>query len=259
MRLGRLRIRLFDCRSFVVWLVTLMVAATCLGQFHDDFVDVPTARFGSEDRCSFSSGSLERNSIVVVILGAAQDGGFPQAGCQKKCCRRVWEKPELRQFVSSIAVVDTGARQRWLFDCTPDFRDQLQLLDSKYPVNDKVGLTGIFLTHAHMGHYTGLMHLGREAIGAKQVPVYAMPRMGQFLTKNGPWSQLVKLKNIQLHGLKADQVVKLSSRIRVTPIQVPHRDEFSETVGYKMKPITNLCCIYQILINGRVGTVLSKK
>ncbi|MCB0316049.1 MAG: pyrroloquinoline quinone biosynthesis protein PqqB, partial [Calditrichaeota bacterium] len=58
--------------------------------------------------------------------------------------------------------------------------------------------TGIFLTHAHIGHYSGLTQLGREVIGAGGVPVYAMPRMETFLRSNGPWDQLVSLQNISL-------------------------------------------------------------
>ena len=91
---------------------------------------------------------------------------------------------------------------------------------------------GIFLTHAHIGHYTGLMYLGREVMGSQDVPVYAMPRMKSFLMNNGPWSQLVNLNNIEIRDLQNRQAVQLNKRLRVTPIQVPHRDEFSETVGY---------------------------
>lgn len=96
-------------------------------------------------------------------------------------------------------------------------------------------MAGIFLTHAHIGHYTGLMHLGREAMGTKSVPVYAMPRMGDFLGKNGPWSQLVALNNIELRNLQPDSSVTLNDRLRVKPMLVPHRDEFSETVGFQVE------------------------
>ena len=95
-------------------------------------------------------------------------------------------------------------------------------------------LAGIFLTHAHVGHYTGLMHLGHEIMGAKGVPVYSMPRMRTFLSENGPWSQLVDFKNIALQNLSADSTIQLNERLAVTPFRVPHRDEFSETVGYKI-------------------------
>ena len=61
------------------------------------------------------------------------------------------------------------------------------------------------MTHAHIGHYTGLMYFGREAIGASRIPVFAMPRMETFLTENAPWSQLVSLKNIELRKMKNEE------------------------------------------------------
>ena len=94
--------------------------------------------------------------------------------------------------------------------------------------------TGIFLTHAHIGHYSGLTQLGREVIGAGGVPVYAMPRMETFLRSNGPWDQLVSLQNISLRQLHADSTIRLNERLAITPFPVPHRDEYSETVGFRI-------------------------
>lgn len=165
----------------------------------------------------------------VNVLGIAQDGGFPQANCQKECCKAVFEQKNARKFVSCIAVVDPISKQNWLFDATPDFTQQLHLLNNPEPKN-----LGIFLTHAHIGHYTGLMYLGREAMGASQVKVYAMPKMKSFIEKNGPWSQLVALQNINIQPIKEDSIIVLNERISVQAFSVPHRDEFSETVGYKI-------------------------
>lgn len=94
-------------------------------------------------------------------------------------------------------------------------------------------IDGILLTHAHIGHYLGLAQLGREVMGAKNVRVYAMPRMREFLEKNGPWDQLVKLGNISLHAMQGE--FALNERISVTALRVPHRDEYSETVGFIVK------------------------
>lgn len=168
----------------------------------------------------------------VLVLGTAQDAGFPQAGCNKDCCRLAWETPSQKRFATSLAIVDPATNERWLLDCTPDFREQLRLLQTKTRATDAPLLDGIFLTHAHIGHYSGLVHLGREVIGADSVKVYAMPRMKQFLTTNGPWEQLVTLNNISICPLAANTAVRLNSRISVTPLLVPHRDEYSETVGF---------------------------
>jgi pyrroloquinoline quinone biosynthesis protein B len=168
----------------------------------------------------------------VVVLGVAQDGGYPQAGCQKECCRAVWADESRRRSVACIAVVDPVSKEKWLFDATPDFTEQLHRLNQT--TGNQNPLTGIFLTHAHMGHYTGLMHLGREVMGADRLPVFAMPKMRAFLEGNGPWSQLVYLHNIALQPIEANQPIALNKRISVVPFRVPHRDEFSETVGYQI-------------------------
>lgn len=173
-------------------------------------------------------------SPYIYVLGVAQDAGYPQINCEKECCQHVYNQPDNTRYVSSIALVDPDSKEEWIFDATPDFSAQVKLLNNQ--TNRKGDLPeGVFLTHAHMGHYTGLMYLGREAMGANRVPVYGMPRMKTYLETNGPWSQLVALDNIVLKELSNMKSVQLNERISVTPIQVPHRDEFSETVGYLIK------------------------
>ena len=179
----------------------------------------------------FTSFQPAEKDPFIIILGIAQDAGYPQIGCDKECCKKYWDKKIAKQKVSCLALFDPSTNQKWIFDATPDLTEQLHDADKSQQVN----LSGIFLTHAHIGHYAGLMYLGREALNAKEIPVYAMPRMYDYLKTNGPWSQLVSLKNIELQKLKADSAIKLTDKIYVTPILVPHRDEFSETVGYSIK------------------------
>ena len=180
----------------------------------------------------FSACSQKVNqSPYVIVLGIAQDGGVPHASCSKSCCINRWDKPEKKVMVTSLGIVDPNTNETWMIDATPDFPKQFELLTQ----NNQEKLKGIFLTHAHMGHYTGLMHLGREVMGAKSIPVYAMPRMKKYLSSNGPWSQLVILDNIVLNKLKNGKKVKLNKRMSITPFLVPHRDEYSETVGYKIQ------------------------
>lgn len=41
-------------------------------------------------------------------------------------------------------------------------------------------------------------------------------------------------QNIQLHRLRADSSISLTENLSITPFRVPHRDEFSETVGFRI-------------------------
>ncbi len=173
-------------------------------------------------------------SPYVVVLGIGQDAGVPQMGCDSPFCKQAWSDDRLRQTVSSIALVDPDTKSRWIIDATPDLPEQFEFLKqiTGARTND---ITGIFLTHAHIGHYTGLMYLGRESMNTKDVKVYAMPRMKQMLEQNAPWSQLIGLKNISLQPLADKSEVRLNDRLTVEPFLVPHRDEFSETVGYRIR------------------------
>jgi pyrroloquinoline quinone biosynthesis protein B len=171
-------------------------------------------------------------SQYVTVLGIAQDGGYPQAGCTAEHCQRHWRGEEKKRQVVSIGLTNQASGQNWLFEATPDFTAQLQQLQT---ASGLTNLSGIFLTHAHIGHYAGLLQLGREAMGAQGMPVYVMPKMKKFLETNAPWSQLVSLGNIKLILMEEDKPIQLASNLRVTPLKVPHRDEFSETVGFRIE------------------------
>jgi|TARA_B110000483_G_scaffold241205_1_gene323639 pyrroloquinoline quinone biosynthesis protein B len=181
----------------------------------------------------FSSTLVAQADPYIFILGVAQDAGFPQSSCFAPHCMPGWKDKMLRRGATSLAVIDPTAKSKVLFEATPQLPSQLYDLHNEAP-DGEYSLDGVFLTHAHIGHYAGLMFFGHEAQGASEIPVYAMPRMAEFIRDNGPWSQLVTLKNIELKDLKNQQGNKFPNLI-VTPFLVPHRDEFSETVGYRIE------------------------
>jgi pyrroloquinoline quinone biosynthesis protein B len=172
----------------------------------------------------------------LVALGTAQDGGFPHAACGCTRCAAARLDPAQARAVASLGLILPGG-QRYLLDATPDIRPQIHALAvaaGQTPDGgvDRQPLAGIFLTHAHMGHYTGLAFLGFEAIHTQGVPVHCTPRMAGFLRGNGPWSQLVELGNIEIRELPPGVAVDLGAGVSVRALQVPHRDEYSDTVGF---------------------------
>jgi pyrroloquinoline quinone biosynthesis protein B len=188
--------------------------------------------------CSESSktdAQTELSQQFITILGIAQDAGYPQANCEKENCQLFWNGVEQKRHVVSLGLTDQSTGQNWIFEATPDFPHQLHQLKK---ASDSNQLSGIFLTHSHIGHYTGLMYLGHESMGASEIPVYAMPKMKSYLEENGPWSQLVKMDNINIRKLVADSTIHLNKNLSVTPFLVPHRDEYSETVGYRIESST---------------------
>ncbi len=207
------------------------------------FIGVVLTGCGQTQLRASEPDAVQTTEPFVMVLGVAQDAGYPQAACRRDCCAAAWADPGLKRLVSSMAIVDPQSGKRWLIDATPDFREQLHALDAVTHQSghatsrsiSKSDLTGVFLTHAHIGHYTGLTQLGREVIGDPKTPVFAMPRMADFLTNNGPWNLLVEAGHIEIMPIADGQTIRLNDDLTITPMLVPHRDEFSETVGYRIE------------------------
>lgn len=166
------------------------------------------------------------STYSLKVLGVVQDGGLPHLGSNKLCCENI----EQKRYVTSIMLINNENKESYLFDASPDINEQLNFMGDGIKKN----LKGIFLTHAHIGHYTGLMYFGREALNSKSINVFAMPRMKKFLEQNGPWSQLISLQNISITEINNNSKLSIDPNVIIQPIEVPHRAEFSETVGYKI-------------------------
>jgi pyrroloquinoline quinone biosynthesis protein B len=173
------------------------------------------------------------DEVRAVVLGIAQDGGVPHIGCTQAVCMEARRDPARRERVAALGLID--GERRYLIDATPDVASQIESLNAgREGVDRRRPVDGILLTHAHIGHYAGLMFLGREALGADAVPVYATPRMARFLRANAPWSELVTRKHIALSEITPGEEFALG-RLRAIAIPVPHRDELSDTVGYRVR------------------------
>ena len=175
----------------------------------------------------------------VVVLGIAQDGGMPQTGCDCSQCSAARKNPALARHVASLAIDFPKTDHVYLVDATPDLPAQIARIHTfrAHPEGkvDRAPVDGVLLTHAHMGHYLGLAHFGFESLNTKEIPVWASPRMAAYLKANGPWSQLVKLGNIALREFEPGQPFDLEEGVSVKPLQVPHRDEFSDTMAFLIR------------------------
>ena len=156
--------------------------------------------------------------LQLVVLGSGQDGGTPQVGSAA---------PTTSRTASSIAVLADDVRL--LFDASPDLRSQFQLL----PTVDRSGLLvdAVFITHCHMGHYTGLAQFGREAANTNQIPLYGSPSVIEVLETNEPWASLFRRGNLRAHPM--DDVVHLG-RLSIRRIPVPHRAELSDASAFSI-------------------------
>lgn len=175
----------------------------------------------------------------AVVLGTAQDAGVPQVNCFRDHCARVRAGLAPDPRVACLGLIDDAAGRRFLIDATPDFNAQVQALlaaagadvqGRSVPLHEQ--LHGILLTHAHVGHYTGLMELGREIAASRELPVWASSGMCGFLAANAPWDALVRNGNVSLRPLQAGDTVQLSERLQARPFAVAHRAEYTDTFGW---------------------------
>ena len=175
---------------------------------------------------------MPADNIKLRFLGSAQDAGVPQANCYCTNCQRAHADRNYRHFAASLAIITDDSTWH-MIDATPDFREQLYSMQKAYP---EAGIMdSIILTHAHVGHYPGLLFLGKEGMSTSELPVYASEKMAQLLANDAPWSQLVGLKNIVTKPIQAGIAQELTSTVHFTPVEVPHRNEYSETFGFLIK------------------------
>jgi pyrroloquinoline quinone biosynthesis protein B len=176
----------------------------------------------------------------VRVLGIAQDGGLPHAACRCDRCEAARHDPSRASGVASLGIIDPtqGEGGVFLVDATPDIISQLTLLadvrDAPLGRVDRTPIDGVLLTHAHMGHYLGLAHLGFEAVSVKGLPVWASQTMVAFLGDNAPWEQLVTTGGIVPKAVAPGQPWPLTERITVQALSVPHRAEYTDTLGYRI-------------------------
>ncbi len=127
--------------------------------------------------------------IYALVLGSVQDAGLPQVGCYTERCDdgRALHAAGRGRYVSSLALVEPEAERFYLVDATPDITRQIDLIVEpgfRLRAGERRPFDGIFLTHAHIGHYTGLAVLGNEGLGVRDTPVYCTRAMAEFLSSH---------------------------------------------------------------------------
>jgi len=179
-------------------------------------------------------GRLELADPYALVLGVAQDAGMPQVGCYADRCDRARSRARPR-FAASLALIDPDSDRYYLVDATPDITRQLDLIDApgfRARASARRPFDGIFLTHAHIGHYSGLAVLGREGLGIEPTPTYCTSAMADYLSSNGPWELMVREGRLDLRPSTPGEWIRIDERLSARPLLVPHRPEYSDTVGW---------------------------
>jgi len=212
--------------------IVALGAAGCAGER-------PGAALADSPHDAADRGRAPTAGPYVRVLGTVQDGGLPHAACACARCEAARTDPSRRRRIASLALCLPASGRVYLVDATPDIREQLRDPCGTGGASaggvDRAPLDGVFLTHAHLGHYLGLAFFGFEAVHTRDLPLFGTRRMTDFLRNNAPWDQLVRLENVRLRDLEPDSAVVLEDGVRITPFLVPHRDEYTDTVGFAIE------------------------
>ncbi len=186
---------------------------------------------------------MSKTDTLLVIMGSAQDGGVPQLGMH--------EAGMVERTAASAAVLGSGG-EALLLDASPDVRRQQRALLEypRYATRHGNAFDGILLTHGHMGHYAGLVQFGMEAHNADLVPCWGTRRMGSFLRSNEPWARLFREGHLVFYEIAPGEAFQPIPGLMVEAVAVPHRDEYTDTVGYVITAPSGRSALYVPDIDG---------
>jgi pyrroloquinoline quinone biosynthesis protein B len=159
--------------------------------------------------------------MKLRVLGSGQDAGVPQIGCYCKNCQLARRYKKHRRFGPSIALINNN--KSILIDASPDLKYQYDMIIDDTPID------AIFLTHTHLGHCHGLWLLGKESMDIKNMKVFSTASVKHVISKAYPL--LLQNKNIQISTILPNRSTSING-FKFTPIEVPHRNEIADTVGY---------------------------
>ncbi|HEX5053476.1 MAG TPA: MBL fold metallo-hydrolase [Planctomycetota bacterium] len=178
----------------------------------------------------------ETARFELFVLGTAQDGGMPHFGCERACCVEARRDGRVLH-PACLGIVDHDKAALVLVEATPHIEQQVAELHRLAGIagRGRQPIDAVLVTHAHIGHYLGLAFCGREVASTRQLPVHCSPRFAAFLRGNGPWRQLVELEQIVPREFVPEQPFAPIEGIEVIAIAVPHRDEFSDTMAFRIR------------------------
>ena len=162
--------------------------------------------------------------VEVTLLGIAQDGGRPQAGCTRPCCQGL--TPSDAVFPVALGITDGDANH--MIEATRCLGQQLTIWG-------QTSIDNVFLTHAHFGHVDGLGLFGKETMNAKNVGLYISSEMEHLVDRTPQWSLMVDQGVFAPSVFHDGDLIQLSSSLTIQPLMVPHRDELSDMHAFILR------------------------
>lgn len=168
----------------------------------------------------------------VVVLGTAQDGGYPHVGCDCDHCRAAMADPTLTRRVASVGLVTSQGIA--IVDATPDFAVQWRELAKTASVSPQTPLAALFLTHLHVGHILGLPLLGKEGRSGTKTPVWTTEANLTALREMPLFASLFADAHLTERPFTLGWETNLGDLV-VQAVPVPHRSERGDTVAFRFE------------------------
>lgn len=152
----------------------------------------------------------------LTILGSGTSTGVPQIGCQCQVCTSS-DPHDKRLRCSSLLEIDG---KRILFDCSPDFREQMMQLPFA-PIH------AILISHEHYDHVGGLDDL-RPFCAFGDIDIYAEEYCANNLRQRIPYCFTPKevrypgVPAINLNHVTPHVPFTIGDNITIMPIRVMH-------------------------------------
>jgi len=174
--------------------------------------------------------------VQVKILGIAQDGGRPHAGCTKPCCSNL-DQGDI-SFPVALGILDDDNTSH-LVEASRHLGEQMRYLWKLEESNKAcTRIDHVWLTHAHWGHVDGLGLFGRETMNARGVNLHVSKSMTDLIEKTPAWRIMVEQGVFTVNTFPGDTTpvnliqMELSPTLTVEAIPIPHRAELSDTHAF---------------------------
>ena len=177
----------------------------------------------------FPSRYMAAGDVELVVVGIAQDGGVPQAGCSCERCVSALNEPANILYPVSCVIRGLDGSVH-LVEATRGLSSQLGIASTSLGMGDSLIPDSVTLTHAHLGHIDGIGQFGKEAMGQRGVPLFASSSVIRVLDERRLSSPF--RANETLSGASFSPTEGCGFELEF--VRVPHRDEYSDTHAIKV-------------------------
>ena len=174
------------------------------------------------------------SGVSVTILGTAQDGGIPQAGCSCQRCLDAHRDLKLRKYPVSLGILGVDGTKH-IIEITKNLSEQLVIWTPDK--NELFIPETVSITHLHLGHIEGIGQLGKPVMGLREVDVYLSPNNKDIFDNRSDIVLMEDEGNIRTHSKNFYHPFepKDGCGFSLQFIPIPHRSELGDNAAIIIK------------------------